>query len=55
MDIKLKNVIFKPGGKYLFLDIFFTNTDTLVPSLYQCVETRSTGVVVMSETFATQL
>jgi hypothetical protein len=30
--------------KYLFLDIFCTNIDMLVPSLYQCVEPRSIEV-----------
>jgi hypothetical protein len=30
--------------KHLFLDISSTNIDTLVPSLYQCVETRSIKV-----------
>jgi hypothetical protein len=30
--------------KHLFLDISSTNIGTLVPSLYQCVETRSTEV-----------
>jgi hypothetical protein len=33
--------VFKPRKKKLFLDISSTNIDTLVPSLYQCVETRS--------------
>jgi hypothetical protein len=28
-------------AKYLFLDISSANIDTLVPSLYQCVDTRS--------------
>jgi hypothetical protein len=52
-----------------FLDISSTNIDTLVPSLYQCVETRSKEVflllsqllphlrfnlVVISEKFATK-
>jgi hypothetical protein len=31
-------MIFEPGRKHLFLYISSTNTDTLVPSLYQCVE-----------------
>jgi hypothetical protein len=30
--------------KHLFLDISSTNTDTLVTSFYQCVETRSVEV-----------
>jgi hypothetical protein len=41
MDIKCKCMIFEPQKKHLFLDISSTNTDTLAPSLYQCVETRS--------------
>jgi hypothetical protein len=39
MNIERK--IFEPGKRHLFLDIFSTNFDTVVPSLYQCVETRS--------------
>jgi hypothetical protein len=34
--------------KHLFLDISPTNTDTLVPSQYQCVETSSTEVFWVS-------
>jgi hypothetical protein len=30
MDIKCKNVIFKPGKKHLFLEISSTNIDMLV-------------------------
>jgi hypothetical protein len=30
--------------EHLFLDICSTNSDTLAPSLYQCVETRGTYV-----------
>jgi hypothetical protein len=37
-------MIFGPGKKHLFLVISSTDTDTLVLSLYQCVETRITGV-----------
>jgi hypothetical protein len=44
MDIGLKTCDIRTWKKYLFLDISFINTDTLVPSLYQCVETRSTEV-----------
>jgi hypothetical protein len=44
MDINIKHVIFEPGKKHLILDISFINIDTLVPSLYQCVETRSIEV-----------
>jgi hypothetical protein len=49
-------VIFEPPGKkHLFLYISSTNIDTLVPSLYQCVETRSVEVfwTVVSATSAT--
>jgi hypothetical protein len=42
-------VILEPGKKHLFLDISSTNIDTLVPSLYQCVETRSTEVFWLSQ------
>jgi hypothetical protein len=63
-------VIFEPAKKHLFLDISSTNNDTLVSSLYKCVETRSIKVFwllsqplphlcfnlfVISKTFATQL
>jgi hypothetical protein len=41
MDIK--HVIFEPG-KNVFLDISSTNIDTLIPSLYQCVDTCSIEV-----------
>jgi hypothetical protein len=68
MDIKRKNMWYSNLGK-IFLDISSTNTDTFVPSLYPCVETRSIEVfwllsqplphlrfnLVISETFATQL
>jgi hypothetical protein len=61
--------MFEPGGKQLFLDMSSTNIDTLVPSLYQCLETRSMEALrllsqpllhlrfnlFISETFATQL
>jgi hypothetical protein len=42
MDIK--HVIFELEKKRLFHDISSTNIDTLAPSLYQCVETRSIEV-----------
>jgi hypothetical protein len=42
MDIK--HIIFEPEEKHLFLDLSSTNIDTLVPSLYQCAETRSIEV-----------
>jgi hypothetical protein len=56
--------------EHLFLDLFSNNIDSLVPSLYQCVETLSIeafwllsqprpqlrfNLFVISETFATQL
>jgi hypothetical protein len=44
MDIKLKTCDIRTWEKHLFLDISSPNIDTLVPSLYQCVETRSTEV-----------
>jgi hypothetical protein len=40
MDIKRKTYDIRTCKKHLFLDISSTNIDTLVPSLYQCVETR---------------
>jgi hypothetical protein len=42
--MKRKTCDIRNWKKHLFLDIFSTNTDTLVPSLYQCVETRSTEI-----------
>jgi hypothetical protein len=45
MDIKRKSCDIRNWGKkHSFLDVSSTNTDTLVPSLYQCVETRSTEI-----------
>jgi hypothetical protein len=41
MDIKLKICDNRTWTKHLFFDISSTNIDTLAPSLYQCVETRS--------------
>jgi hypothetical protein len=70
MDIKSKTCDIRTEGKHLFLDISSTNIDTLVPSLHQCVETRSKEVFsllaqplphlcfnlfVISEMFAAQL
>jgi hypothetical protein len=63
-------VIFETEKKHLFLDISSTNIDTLVPSLYWCVETRSIealwllsqplqhrrfNLFVISEAFATKV
>jgi hypothetical protein len=44
MDIKRNANDIRTWKKHLFLDISSTNIDTLVPSLYQCVETRSIEV-----------
>jgi hypothetical protein len=41
IDIKCKTYDVQTWNKPSFLDISFTNIDTLVPSLYHCVETRS--------------
>jgi hypothetical protein len=37
----VKHMIVETGKEHLFLDISSTNIDTLVPSLYQCVEISS--------------
>jgi hypothetical protein len=44
MDIKHKTCDIRTWRKYIILDISSAYIDTLVPSLYQCVETRSTKV-----------
>jgi hypothetical protein len=44
MDIKHKTCDIRILKKHLFLDISSPNIDTLVPSLYQCVETRNVEV-----------
>jgi hypothetical protein len=44
MDVKRKTRDIPTWTKHLFLDISSTNIDTLVPSLYQCVETRGIEV-----------
>jgi hypothetical protein len=44
MDVIRKKCDIRTWEKYLFLNISSTNIDTLVPSLYQCVETRSIQV-----------
>jgi hypothetical protein len=52
MDIKRKTCHIRTCEKHLFLDISSTNIRTLVPSLYECVETRSIEVISeMSATF----
>jgi hypothetical protein len=43
-DIKRKTCDIQTWKKHLFLDISSTNIAILVPSFYQCVETRSTEV-----------
>jgi hypothetical protein len=69
IDIKSKTYDIETRKKHLFLDISSTNMDTLVPSLYQCVENLTIAQVfrllsqslpllrfnlfVTSETFAT--
>jgi hypothetical protein len=40
MEIKRKTCDIRTRKKHLFLDISSTNIDTIVPSLYQCVEIR---------------
>jgi hypothetical protein len=44
MDIKRKSCDIRTWKKHLFLDISSTNTDTLVPSLHECIETCSIEV-----------
>jgi hypothetical protein len=39
-------MIFEPGKT--FLDVSSSNIDTLVPSLYQCVETHSIEVFCLT-------
>jgi hypothetical protein len=53
MDVKCKICdIWKWKKKHLFLDISSSNTDIFVPSLYQCVETRSIKVFwLLSQSF----
>jgi hypothetical protein len=48
MDIKRKASSVRTWKKRLFLDMTSTNVDTLVPSLYQCVETLSTEISTSS-------
>jgi hypothetical protein len=45
MDIKHKTHDIRNWKKHLFLEISSTNIDTIVPSLYQCVATRSIEVI----------
>jgi hypothetical protein len=44
MDIMHKTCDIRIRKKHLFLDMSTTNIDTLVPSLSQCIETRSIEV-----------
>jgi hypothetical protein len=70
MAITRKTSEIRTWKKHVFSDISSTNIDTLVPSLYHCVETRSIEVFwlssqplshlcfnlfVISETFATKV
>jgi hypothetical protein len=70
MEIQRQKIDIRTSKKHLFLDISSTNIATIVPSLYQRVQTRSAEVFwllsqslphlsfnlfVFSETFATQL
>jgi hypothetical protein len=41
MDVKSKTCDIRTWNKHLFIDISSTDIDILVPTLYQCVETRS--------------
>jgi hypothetical protein len=54
IDIKRKTCDIRTWKKHVFLDISSTTIDTLLPSLYQCVETRNTEVflTVVSATSA---
>jgi hypothetical protein len=54
MDIKHKTSNIRTWKKHLFLDISSTNIDTIVPSLYPCVETHSIEIffTVVSATSA---
>jgi hypothetical protein len=45
MDVKRKTCDVRTWKKHLFLDISTADINTLVPSLCQCVETRSLDVV----------
>jgi hypothetical protein len=44
MDIKRRTYDIRTWEKHLFLDISSANIGTLVPSLYQCVETRGIAI-----------
>jgi hypothetical protein len=48
MDIKRKTCDIRTLKKYLFLDM--SDIDTLVPSLYQCVETSSIEIIWLLST-----
>jgi hypothetical protein len=51
MNIKRKTRDIRTWKKHLFLGISSTSSDTLVPLLYQCVETRSIEVFWLSQPF----
>jgi hypothetical protein len=70
LDIKRKNMWYSNPEKNVFLEISSTTIDTIVPMLYERIETRGIEVFwllsqplphlrfnlfVISETFATQL
>jgi hypothetical protein len=44
-DTKHETCYIRTRKKHIFLDISSANTNTFVPSLYQCVETRSIEVI----------
>jgi hypothetical protein len=46
--LNVKHAIIRTWKKYLLLDVSSTSNDTLVPSLYQCVEARSTEILRLS-------
>jgi hypothetical protein len=47
VDINRKTCDIRTWEKLLFLDISSTNTDTHVPSLYRCFETRSRAAFLL--------
>jgi hypothetical protein len=53
INIKRKACDIRTWKKRLFLDISSTNIDILVPSLYQCVETRSRELSHFHTSFST--
>jgi hypothetical protein len=47
MDIKCKTCDIRIWKKHLFLKISFTNIDTLVPSLHECVNPQHRGLLAV--------